>query len=121
MTTAGPADLTQNAVCVLACRDCGTRQTLDPVFCRNCGSTALAWVKIGGNGRIYATTTIHRAPTPAFRPLVPYTLALVDLEGGARIMGHCAPGLAIGNAVHATICDAAGVTLMRFVSAGETR
>ncbi len=28
---------------------------------------------------------MHRAPTPAFKDLVPYVTAIVELEGGARL------------------------------------
>lgn len=100
---------------VLACGDCGAHQTLDPLFCRFCGSARVAWANVSGNGRVYAKTEVHRAPAPEFRELVPYTLVLVDLDGGGRVMGHGHPDLAIGSAVSATTFNLAGLPLIRFV------
>ena len=109
--------LEQGVVRVLACRACGVHQTLDPVICRRCGSANVVWIDIAGSGHVYATTEIYLAPTPEFKALLPYTLALVDLDGGGRVMGHCETGVAIGLAVMATIFHDAGLPLVRFVPA----
>lgn len=119
--TATPAEAKQDDVRMLACSNCGRLQTLDPLVCRDCGSGALAWVEVPARGRLYAATRIHRAPTPSFRSLVPYTLALVDMDGGGRMMGHCTSDVAIGEVVHATIFRHEGVPLLRFVPEGESQ
>ena len=64
-------------------------------------------------------TSVARAPSEEFRPLAPYALALVDLDEGARLMGHAAPGLAIGDPVGVEFFRFAGRTLIRFVKAGH--
>ena len=39
-----------------------------------------------GKGRIYSYTIIHRPPTQKFQGDVPYTVALVELDEGVRMM-----------------------------------
>ena len=39
-----------------------------------------------GKGTIYSYTVIHRAPNRPFEPDVPYTVALVDLDEGCRML-----------------------------------
>ena len=96
------------------CGDCGAAQTLARYACGGCGSTRLGWRDSEGRGTVYATTTVARAPSDQFRALVPYTLALADLDEGPRLMGHAAPGLAIGDRVSAEFFRCAERTLVRF-------
>jgi uncharacterized protein len=81
------------------CRSCGHKQAFPRAFCRSCGSDGLDWLSAAGPGKIAAVSTLHRAPTPEYREKVPYLIALVDLEEGVRVMGHAAPGLAVGDSV----------------------
>jgi uncharacterized OB-fold protein len=46
--------------------------------------------------------------------LAPYTLVVVTLEEGARLMGHATPGVQIGDAVTATFFKHLDQTLVRF-------
>ncbi len=91
----------------LRCTDCAAAQTLFRYACTRCGSTRLTWRDASGSGTVYATTIVTRAPTDAFRALAPYTLLLVDLDEGARLMAHGTPGLAIGDRVSAGFVDLA--------------
>jgi uncharacterized OB-fold protein len=63
---------------------------------------------------VFATTVVARAPSKVFQPLAPYTLALVDLDEGARLMGHAEPGTSIGDQVAAGFFEHEGQTLVRF-------
>jgi uncharacterized protein len=85
------------------CSDCAAAQSLSRFACHRCGSEHLAWRDAAGSGTVYAVTVVTRAPSEAFRALVPYTLVLVDLDEGARVMAHGAPGLAIGGRVRARL------------------
>src|ERR687887_382922 len=84
-----------------ACRECGAPQTLARYPCRRCGSPRLEWRDSNGRGTVYAIAIVERAPSDELRALVPYTLALADLDEGPRLMGHAAPGLTIGERVTA--------------------
>lgn len=59
-----------------------------------CGNAELTWVDTSGRGRIFSYTVVHRAPDPAFRAELPYVIAVVELEEGARLLSNitgCAP------------------------------
>lgn len=100
------------------CTACSAAQTLARYACQRCGSEELDWLDAAGTGVVYATTIVTRAPSDAFRTLVPYTLALVDLDEGFRLLGHGAkdlsPGLAIGDRVAARVFEHAGRRLVSF-------
>ena len=97
-----------------ACMDCGAPQTLSRHACRRCGSARLEWRASKGRGSVFAVTVVSRAPSDDFRPLVPYTLVLVDLDEGFRLMGHAQPGVAIGHRVAADFFKHGERTLVRF-------
>lgn len=70
------------------CRACGRRQFYPRALCRHCWSTDLTWVASDGRGEVYSFTVVRRAPSPAFDELVPYVVALVDLDDGVRMLSH---------------------------------
>ena len=96
------------------CGACGRALTGQRFACTACGSGQLAWCDAAGSGTVFSVSTVHRAPTDAWRALVPYTLVLVDLDEGPRVMAHGAPGLAIGLRVLARPVVLAGQALVRF-------
>ncbi|MES2716127.1 MAG: OB-fold domain-containing protein [Pseudomonadota bacterium] len=99
------------------CEACALALTGQRFACTGCGSTRLAWCDAAGLGTVYAVSAVHRAPTEAWRALAPYTLVLVDLDEGPRVMAHGAPGLAIGARVRAAPVVLAGQALIRFGAA----
>lgn len=109
--------LNREEILVQSCSACGAAQTLARYACRRCGSTRLEWREASGRGVVHAVTVVTRAPSDEFRLLAPYTLALVDLKEGARLMGHAAPGVAIGDPVRVEFFQVSGNTLIRFVKA----
>jgi hypothetical protein len=58
------------------------------VRCLACGATAVDWAEIDGAGTVYAKTINRRPAEEAFAPLVPYAVALVDLDAGVRVMAR---------------------------------
>jgi uncharacterized OB-fold protein len=96
------------------CTTCGQAQTFAHDACQHCGAESLVWKTSSGRGRIYAATIVARAPSDAFRPLAPYTLVVVEMEEGARIMGHADPGIEIGDRVVVSFFIHQGQTLIRF-------
>lgn len=99
------------------CEDCGAAQTLSRLACTACGSERLAWRAASGSGTVLAASTVHRAPSDAFRPLVPYTLVLVALAEGPQVVGHAMPGTAIGDRVQAGTFTHERRALLRFAPA----
>lgn len=96
------------------CEACGNALTGQRYACPRCGSLRLGWCDAAGTGTVYAVSAVHRAPTEAFRALAPYTLVLVDLDEGPRVMAHGAPGLAIGTRVAGHPTQVGEQPLIRF-------
>ncbi len=69
-------------------------------FCPHCGAPDPGTRQGSGRGRVYAVTTVARAPSEALRALAPYRLALVDMDEGFRAMTHAAADVALGDRVH---------------------
>lgn len=96
------------------CRSCGSAQSLPRPVCAGCGGIELAWHDAAGTGTVHALTEVARAPDERWRALVPYTIVLVDLDEGARLMAHGAEGLAIGARVRVAFRDFDGRSLPIF-------
>jgi uncharacterized OB-fold protein len=77
------------------CSGCGTFRFPVTPLCPACRSFDFDWAPCSGRGTIYSYTVVHHQTHPAFP--VPYTIVLVELEEGPRLIGqlHGAPGAAI--------------------------
>ncbi len=64
------------------CHDCGAAIFYPRVLCPACGGVSLEWRESSGGGTVYATTAVYR------RDAEPYTVALVDLDEGFRMMSR---------------------------------
>jgi uncharacterized OB-fold protein len=93
-------DWTQGAATLLvrSCNDCAHRWYFERVRCPRCASANVAAVAAEGRGTAVATTTIRRAPGAAVGE-VPFSIALVDLDEGVRVMGRCAADTRPGDRV----------------------
>lgn len=67
------------------CRECGKTYFYPRGICPGCFSRDTTWVRSSGRGTLYSFSIVHRAPAPIFRDSVPYVVAIVELEGGARL------------------------------------
>ena len=52
-------------------------------FCPKCASREVSWFRASGRGTLYSHV-IHHRPVPGFTP--PYSIAVVELEEGPRLM-----------------------------------
>jgi uncharacterized OB-fold protein len=101
------------------CSEC--RRVLHPprALCDECGSENIDWVPTDGRGRVYAVVVVEHQVHPAFP--VPYTLALVDVEGvpGFRLLATIPGrvGLGIGDAMTLTFEQRGAVTMPNWVPA----
>ena len=64
------------------CAGCGAAVFYPRVLCPVCGSPDLAWETSSGRGVVYATTAVYR------REDDPYSVVLVDVEEGFRMMSR---------------------------------
>ncbi|MFC7225968.1 Zn-ribbon domain-containing OB-fold protein [Salinirubellus salinus] len=69
------------------CADCG--QVLIPPrpACYECGSRAVDVESQPNTGHVHSYTEVHTAP-PAFEGDAPYTVAVVELDSGGRLLGR---------------------------------
>jgi uncharacterized OB-fold protein len=83
------------------CSNCGRHLYPRRIFCSDCRSDDLEWVKARGTGRIYSFSTIYRAPDRSLE--VPYTNGIVELDEGVylfgRLVGKEHEAIAIGDEV----------------------
>ncbi len=101
MSEASLADWTtrEAAIVYQSCTACGARWYFRRGFCPLCGAGEPQAHAASGEGVVYAVTSVCRAATPEAKAHVPYTIVLVDMAEGFRIMGHGAKDLAIGDEV----------------------
>ncbi|HLG92430.1 MAG TPA: Zn-ribbon domain-containing OB-fold protein [Acidimicrobiales bacterium] len=70
---------------VQRCGACGRAQLYPRPHCLACRGP-VEWVAASGRGQVYSFTVIRQNPSRSFRHLIPYVVALVDLEEGPRLM-----------------------------------
>lgn len=58
----------------------------------------MPWRDAADTATVRAVTEVSRAPSDEFRALAPYTLVIVQLDEGPRLMAHAASGVQIGSA-----------------------
>ena len=68
------------------CASDGHYQFPPAPVCAACLSRDLAWVDSGGRGILWSWIVLHRAYYPDVEPRLPYTIGLVQLDEGPRIM-----------------------------------
>jgi uncharacterized protein len=72
------------------CCWCGRRWALPRTACPECGTPEPRRRTAAGRGRVTAVTVVHPGSGE------PYTLVLVDLDEGVRVMGRAADGVVVG-------------------------
>ena len=70
------------------CAACGAVVFPARIACPVCDHAGLVWEESSGNGTIYSFTIVRQSRHPYFASLVPYVLALVDVEPGFRMMSN---------------------------------
>lgn len=96
------------------CDGCGHAWYFSRDFCPACGQAAPRTLPADGAGTLYASTLVHRAPSGEFKPLLPYSIVLVDMREGFRVMGHAEAGLPLDSAVRCRMRVIAGRPLPFF-------
>jgi uncharacterized protein len=71
------------------CATCDHAHFYPREVCPQClSSDALEWRESSGKGTVYAFSVQHRPANPFMADRVPYTVALVELEDGIRMMSN---------------------------------
>jgi len=90
----------------------------------SCGNARMTWVDASGHGKVFSYTIVHRAPDPAFKADLPYVIAIVELDEGAKLLSNvvgCPPDkVSVGMPLEACCQEvAAGIGLPRFQPPGS--
>ncbi|MGE8687660.1 MAG: Zn-ribbon domain-containing OB-fold protein [Achromobacter sp.] len=104
--------LAQGRFVIPQCQACARHHFYPRVVCPHCGSDALRWVEPSGRGEVYSTTVVRSKGGD-------YTVCLVDLDEGPRLMSRVVDmpvdDVAIGLRVRARIDEVDGAPLLVFV------
>ena len=71
------------------CSECGHYQFPPRSVCVECLAAEPAWVEASGFGTVFTYTTQHRE-APGFAGQAPYTVAMIELGEGPRLMSRVA-------------------------------
>jgi uncharacterized OB-fold protein len=107
------------------CTSCGTFRMPPGPFCHVCRQQDIDWIALPGTGTIFTFTHVRHAVVPSLQSLVPYTIAVVDLDGapGARLVGNVVDSSEASVVIGARVSmvfddfDDIDVTIPRFVVA----
>lgn len=105
------------------CTDCGAWRHLPRPMCGECGSFNYEWARSAGKGKVYSWITVTQPMLPAFNDAVPYSVPLVDLDEGVRMVavieGVEPEDMKLGMPVQVIFDDVTPeITLPRFRKAG---
>lgn len=97
----------EDRLVALRCTTCGTVRLPLAAFCWVCQSQEVEWIELPGTGTVYTYTVVRHPLHPDLSPVVPYIVAVVELDGtqgaGARMLANvvdCDPNdLSIGTRV----------------------
>jgi uncharacterized OB-fold protein len=78
--------LAKHRLLVRRCGSCGSAFHPPRPVCPVCWSASVEWEQVSGRGTIYTYSVIRENDLPMYRPAVPYVVAIVELDVGARFM-----------------------------------
>ncbi len=87
---------------VQKCRDCAGHWHPPSTICPSCGARDWDWVAASGRGRVFSFVTYHRVYNKGWDGELPYVVAVIELEEGARLLSNL-----IGIAAAEVVCDMA--------------
>ena len=112
--------LADNEFLLASCGDCAALEFPPRPQCARCGSGAIDWQPASGDGVLYTSTRVHAAAGP-FACRAPYSVGIVDLTEGVRILTrlmHDASSLPPGSPVRLAVLEHTDGPLFVAVSAG---
>lgn len=69
------------------CPACAHRQFYPRAICTSCGATP-EWEEATGRGVVHTFTVIRQNHAAPFKDLLPYVVAMIELEEGPLLMGN---------------------------------
>jgi uncharacterized OB-fold protein len=110
------AALREHRLLIQRCTTCGAHRFPPMPSCPVCGALGAATVEVAGNGTVYSWVRVHRAFNEALAAEVPYSIGVVELDEGCRVLARIEqPGApSPGDRVTATFADHDAWTELRF-------
>ena len=82
------AGCAEGRLVVPSCGDCGRFHFYPRRFCPYCDCEDIEWREASGAGIVYSFAIVEKPIEKAFSSLVPYVIAIVELEEGIRMLSH---------------------------------
>lgn len=67
------------------CKECNRLIMYPKLYCPECLSDDMEWIKASGHGKIYSYTVVTNNPPSVFADQLPYVVAIVELDEGVRL------------------------------------
>ena len=109
--------LREGRLMIQRCTNCGYHWLPAREDCPSCLHDGYRWVQASGRGRLISWVVYHTAFDKAFADRLPYSVAVVELEEGARTITNIVnwrDGLRADQPVELAVEEEDGVALARF-------
>jgi uncharacterized protein len=80
--------LRQHQLLIPRCNACRGFWFPPSSHCPHCTCAEFAWTPVSGRGKVFSYVIYHRVYHPGFADDVPYTVALVEIEEGPRMISN---------------------------------
>ena len=70
------------------CPGCRRYHFYPRAICPHCGDAEIEWKQASGTGSVYTFAVVRQPVERAFAALVPYVIAIIELEEGVRMLSH---------------------------------
>jgi len=70
------------------CGSCRAFRFPPAILCPECLSREVSWEKVSGRGKVFSFVVYRRLYHPGFEADLPYTVAVIELEEGARLLSN---------------------------------
>jgi uncharacterized protein len=92
--------LKEHRLLMQRCDGCGEFWFPPSLLCPHCTSERFTWSELSGNGKVFSYVVYHRVYHPGFATEVPYTVAVIELDEGPRMLSNV-----VGIPPERVVCD----------------
>jgi len=99
------------------CHSCGRPHFYPRSACPHCWGEKYEWRAARGDAVVHSVTAVRANPPSAFKPLLPYCIAVVQLEEGVRMLTNIVsdqPSTKVGDRVRVEFAERGGEVLPLF-------
>jgi uncharacterized OB-fold protein len=110
--------LKEKSLLIPYCKSCGKPHFYPRSACPHCWcEDDYDWREATGTGVIHTFTIVRSNPPPAFVPMLPFSVAIIELDEGVRLLSNIVgefEDMAIGDKVHVDFIERDGKSLPLF-------